>query len=127
MMDPSKSVKAFLDFIRFAQEDYRMARQDVVETEDETQDLLHRIELGGDKYHDVAKLSLALRKTRQDRRDAKDEIKVLAPLIDWAEENKSVIKDLEQLLGTLRKEEEYVNSVRHYNDRTNVVEETLGR
>lgn len=120
----SEPIEGFLDFLREAQEAYNIAFLSEKEADDETQDILHSLELDENKYHDCAKLSLALAKTRQDRRAAKDIKLRLQPVIDWVEQNAKVIRNLEQLLGVVRKAEKNFDG-RFYRPRTDIVEQTL--
>lgn len=53
----SETLDGFLTYLRDARQVYRMAVQDELEANDETQDLLHCLELGGSSYHELAKLS----------------------------------------------------------------------
>ena len=101
----SKNIEAFLDFLREVNSQLNIAVMVEQETNDQTQDILHRLELQEHTYHEYASHSKELKKIRQERRDAKDKISCLTPVVTWADENKSVIKGLEQLLGTVRKAE----------------------
>ena len=90
----------------------------------ETQDILHRLELHDDSYHDMARLSKTLKEARQDRRAAKDAISELDPICGWARENARVLKSLEQLLGNVRKAEKATQN-RYYSDRTDAVKRSI--
>ncbi len=101
----SKGIESFLDFIREANTQLNIAVMVEQETNDQTQDILHRLELQEHTYHEYATHSKELKKIRKERREAKDTIACLTPIVTWADENKSVIKGLEQLLGVVRKAE----------------------
>lgn len=101
----SKSIETFLDFLRESNQQFNIAVMVEQETNDRTQDILHRLELQQHTYHEYANLSKELRDTRKERRNAKDKISCLAPIVTWSEDNKNVIKGLEQLLGAVRKAE----------------------
>ena len=101
----SNGIESFLDFLREANTQLNIAVMVEQETNDQTQDILHRLELQDHTYHDYAALSKELKKVRQERRDAKDKITCLSPIVEWAEGNKTVVKGLEQLLGAVRKAE----------------------
>lgn len=62
---------------------------------------------------------------RQERRQAKDKIICLQPVIDWMEENQSTIKGLERLLGSVRKAEKSIEG-RIYHPKTNIVKDAIG-
>lgn len=82
-MKRSEYISAFLDFVREAQIEYDVARMKQSEADSETQDILHRLELHDDSYHDMARLSKTLKEARQDRRAAKDAISELDPICGW--------------------------------------------
>lgn len=124
-MKRSEYISGFLDFIREAQMEYEVARLRQSEADNETQDILHRLELYDDSYHDMAKLSKTLKEVRQNRRAAKNAISELDPVCGWAKENARVLKSLEQLLGNLRKVEKAEQN-RYYTDRTDAVGRSIG-
>ena len=101
----SKDIESFLDFLREANTQLNIAIMVEQEANDQTQDILHRLELQEHTYHEYAAHSKELKKIRQERREAKDKISCLTPIVTWAEENKSLVKGLEQLLGAVRKAE----------------------
>ena len=114
----------FLGFIRQCQEDFSIAESLREGTEAETQDILHKLELEDISYHEYARLSKVLKKVRIERRKAKDTIEQLGPLVTWVAQNNKVIKELEKVLGEMRKAEKNM-CYRHYNPKTNIVNETL--
>lgn len=122
----SRGLEAFLAYLREAGEEYRMAETDRVEAEAATQDLLHALELGEDSAAGRAKLAEKLREVRQQRRRAKDTAERTAPVAEWAEQNRTVIKGLKRLLGDVRKVERK-GEKRTYTPRTHVLEELEGR
>lgn len=117
----STGISNFLDYIRSTQSQYRMAEAEAREADDTTQDILHSLELGEHSYHEYAQLSKQLKKVREQRRRGKDTAVVTAQIVDWAEKNASVIKDLEKLLGEVRKSEKNFAN-RLYTPKTNNVE-----
>ena len=68
----SQGIEAFLSYLRETEKRYHMAELDEQEANDETQDILHSLELQDHDYHDFARLSKELRGVRQKRRAAKD-------------------------------------------------------
>lgn len=117
----SESIAAFLSFIRDISAQRHMAEADEQLANDETQDILHRLELYDDSYNDTAKLAKLLRSVRRKRRIAKDNGEIAGLIDDWAKENTAVIKSLERLLGAVRKAEKH-RSERYYGHRTDVIE-----
>lgn len=123
-MNYSEQIERFLNFLREARQEYDIAVAEETEANNATQDLLHSLELDDNKYHDSARIALALKQIRKERREAKDKELKLQPIIDWCAENLKTIQELEQLLGAVRKTER--NSVgRRYIPKTDVLEKTL--
>ena len=108
----SKGLESFLAFLRETTERHRMAEADRAEAEAATQDLLHALELGDDKAPGRARL----------RRTAKDIAEQTRPVVDWVEQNRTVIKGLERLLGDVRKQERRSEG-RSYAPRTHILED----
>lgn len=104
-MTPSKTIETFLAFLRETEQAYRMAEADEQDANDESQDILHSLELKEHTYHEYAQMSKRLKQVRMDRRVAKDLQITTAPVVDWIHENPAVIKRLERLLGDVRKAE----------------------
>ena len=101
----SQGIEGFLSYLRETEKRYHMAELDEQEANDETQDILHSLELQDHDYLDFARLSKELRGVRQKRRAAKDTMSETAPVLDWIDANRSTIKSLERLLGDVRKAE----------------------
>ena len=100
----SQSLDNFLSFIRNIESLYRMAVAEEQETDDTTQDIMHCLEFEEHTYHEFAQLSKELAEIRKQRRMAKDTIAVLKPVLDWADKNTSVIRELEGLAWSSKKE-----------------------
>ena len=105
-MNDSEPIAAFLDSLRETSRQCKQAAADERLADEQTQDILHRLELYADDYHETARLAKLLRQVRQSRRKAKESFERLNPVSTWARENQAVVKRLEQLLGTVRKAEE---------------------
>ncbi len=123
-MSTSQFISDFLEFLRESQQDYNIAIDIESTKSKETQDILHKIELDDIKYHEYAKLAKALKSIRNERREAKNTKQQLEPLIGWVEGNQAVLRELERLLGELRKVEKNIKNA-HYYPRTEVVNEIL--
>lgn len=117
----SKGLEAFLDYIRDCKQQYAVAESAEQNANNEIQDLLHAIELGENTDDQLILLSKSLKASRLDRRQAKNTITTLQPLLDWASENLKCINDLTKVLGTMRKEEKRL-ATRIYVNRTEVIE-----
>ena len=119
-MNASKELEQFLDFVNNAESlmDQAIAGQQ----EAETQDILHALELENHSYHEAASLARKLAKVRQTRRQEKDIVAQLAPVVEWLKENDVAVRRLQRVLGELRKVERNTQN-RFYTPRTNVLEE----
>ena len=120
----SQGVDDFLKYIRDTTQNYHMAVADEQQANNETQDILHAIELNTSNWK-PAQLLRTLRRVREKRRAAKDTIAAAKPLMEWYEENEKAIKRLERLLGDIRKQESKIRN-RVYVPRTGVVDEPEG-
>lgn len=101
----SQRINEFLTFLRECEQGFHMAEADQQDANNETQDILHSLELEKHSYHERARLATVLAGVRQRRRQAKDRMAVLAPVLDWVDGNRPVVKSLERLLGDVRKME----------------------
>lgn len=118
----SKGIEKFLDYLREMQQLYNISLMNESEANDATQDILHSLELEEHDYHETARLGKKLKEVRQQRRTAKDLIQQTEPIVEWVENNRTVIKGLERLLGDVRKEEKNTEG-RFYTPRTNATKE----
>ena len=82
------------------------------------QDLLHGLEFAADE-NEKRRAGTKLQQSRRIRREAKDEVKRLELIVRFFDEPnpKNTLNKMRQLLGKQRKEEEYLNGERHYNNR----------
>ena len=101
----SRPIEAYLNFLRDMEQKFNMAAADEQEANDETQDILHSLELQDHDYHEFARLSKELKVVRQKRRAAKDAMNEMAPVLSWIDDSRQVIKGMERLLGDVRKAE----------------------
>ncbi len=119
-MQDSEYISNFLKFLRESKMNYQIASEQENQANSETQDILHRMELKSDSYHDMAKMAKRLKQVRQERRKAKDIKEVTEPILKWTQEYEKVIKTLEWILGDVRKAEERVKN-RHYIEKTDIL------
>lgn len=125
-MKYSEQIENFLTFLRESQLAYKFFAEQEKKANEETQDLLHTLELCGNSYHDLARISKSLTNIRRTRRDAKNRIEQLQPIVDWADQNGKTVKELERILGIVRKAEKNVSN-RIYTPRTDIVERTINK
>lgn len=112
-LNNSEIIKAFLDLLRTAKSGYEYAHEHQIAEEKKTQDILHRLELENTKYRERAKLATQLMNVRQKRREYKDECEEYEDIVEFVTNNKGFVNKLEQLLGQVRKVEQYHESRRY--------------
>ncbi len=113
----SDKLTQFLNFIRESTAELDKQNLIIKESDKETQDLLHQIELGPCK--DRQKFCTQLAHVRRKRRIAKDYILIHEELISQfnTPEGKKTLRNLEQILGTMRKTEREIATQRAYRPR----------
>lgn len=121
-MKTSEHVEQFLRFLDDCDEQFRIAEVELEQVSAETQDILHRLELHDDKYHETAALAKKLREVRRRRRVAKDTKTCLEPVVVWYDGHKKEIGAMQRLLGDIRKVENR-QSIRAYVPKTKILEE----
>lgn len=106
----TEEINRFIRFLDVAKQKYEsckteLNRQELLET-----DLLHLLELKCTSSRDRARISGKLQKCLLWRRECKDTIALLEPLIQFmsTDKGKFVINQLPQLLGSMRKEEKRI-------------------
>ena len=107
-MKTSEQIKSFLDFTRDCETRYKLALE-AMETENKrTQDFLHAIEFEPHS-EERSKIATKMRASRITRRENKDTIEELEPLIEFLNipANKKAVDQLTQILGKVRKAEKY--------------------
>lgn len=120
----SDNIEIFLEFLRQAKREYQIAITEEREKDAASQGLDHRLELGDNSYHDMAKIAKVRLQVRRERRQAKDRQQELKPITDWMYQNPRVIKSLEELLGTVRRAEKALEG-RMYTPKTNILKEVF--
>ena len=120
----SDNIEIFLEFLRQAKREYQISITEEREKDAASQDLDHRLELGDNSYHDMAKIAKVRLQVRRERRQAKDRQQELKPITDWMYQNPRVIKSLEELLGTVRRAEKALEG-RMYTPKTNILKEVF--
>ncbi len=104
----SKSISEICDLLESAQKDYAWNSDKIHEMDLLTQDYLHSLELDGLKYEGRAKVATQLAKCRQERREHKDTVQILEPLVQYldGEKGRQLFNLLREVLGKMRKAEE---------------------
>lgn len=123
-MKQSEYIEEFLSFLRNAGQAFIAATDEEAIAELRTQDLLHCLELYDNNYRETAKLGKTISAVRKDRRAAKDTVELTKPIKNWLDDNKSIVKSLERLLGDVRKVEAHQER-RVYIPKTDILDEVL--
>ena len=108
MKNVSERLSDFLKFVRECMSEKKL-NTDYVGVEDKkTQDVLHKIELNTLTRDEKAKILTKLQTIRRTRREFKDKIELVDEICKYFEDpsHLSMIHDLEQILGKIRKIEE---------------------
>ena len=116
----SAQIENFLRFLTNCDEEYNIAVQSESDADAATQDILHHIELEENSQLDYIYEGLQLHRVRRKRRHAKDTQRLTKPIREWMAANKRVIRDLEKLLGEVRRQERYIEN-RSYTPKTDVL------
>lgn len=109
----SESISSFCKLMENAQRDYAWNYDEVNRMDRLTQDYLHKLELDGLDYKERAKVATQLAKCRQARRECKDTVEILEPLVQFLESDKgkNLLNLVREALGKTRKVEERMSSV----------------
>lgn len=102
----STPLEAFLGYLRDCVTNYHIAEDVENESEQLTQDILHSLELEEHDDAEYTRMAQELVDARRTRREAKNQSKINAPVVEWVNANPAVIKTLERLLGAVRKAEQ---------------------
>ena len=95
-----------------AQKDYDWNRDEVNRLDKLTQDYLHKLELEDLGYSERAKIATQLAQCRKLRRESKDTVEILEPLVAFLDSDKgrSMFNLLRETLGKTRKVEERMDN-----------------
>ncbi len=104
----SSQISDVLKLMDDAKNDYVWNYEEVNRMEKLIQDYLHKLELDGLDYGERAKVATQLTKCCQLRRESKDMVEVLSPLIQYldSDRGKNLINMMREVLGKTRKVEE---------------------
>lgn len=119
----SEQISNFLNFINQAEKDYKVSIEIVDICEKTNFDLLHKIENANNK-RECNQISWETHENQKQRRKHKDRVEELESVVKFIEEHKKSLEKLKQVLGDVRKAEEYHESDRKYFPR---VESYYGR
>lgn len=105
----SQIIKNFLDSIEKARCEYNYNLECMKNEEHITQDYLHQLELADLNCRERSKIATKLARNRRARREYKDKVEELEPIVEFFQDpkNRSVLNSMSQLLGQVRKVEDY--------------------
>lgn len=91
-----------------SQKDYTWNYEEVHRMDKLTQDYLHKLELEKMDYKERAKIATQLSRCRQKRRECKDTVEILEPLVQFldTDKGKTLFNLMREVLGKTRKVEE---------------------
>jgi hypothetical protein len=103
----SYAIGELIELLENAKKDYYWNTDEVNRLNGLQQDFLHKLELDGLNYAERAKVATKLMKCRQDRRDSKDMVRVLDPLVKYLESDKgkNMLNLMKEVLGKTRRVE----------------------
>ena len=101
----SYAIGELIELLENAKKDYYWNTDEVNRLNGLQQDYLHQLELDGLNYGERAKVATKLMKCRQDRRDSKDMVRVLDPLLKYLESDKgkNMLNLMKEVLGKTRR------------------------
>ncbi len=104
----SSIISDFVKMMEDATKDYAWNFEEVNRMDRLTQDYLHMLELGDLNYKERAKVATKLAQCRKARRECKDTVEVLKPLVEFLESDrgKNLYNLVREALGKTRKVEE---------------------
>lgn len=104
----SPCISGFCQMMDSAQKDYSWNYEQVGRLDRLTQDYLHKLELENLDYKERAKVATALANCRRQRRECKDTVEVLEPLVQFLESDKgkNLLNLVREALGKTRRVEE---------------------
>lgn len=117
----SIQIENFLRFCRYCTEASKRAAVAEIDMDNQTQDILHNIEINDNYPDDYVLQGLALKNIRKELREAKDVLRITRPIVQWVQQNQKTINELEKLLGAVRKAENSTQG-RTYSNRTKILD-----
>ena len=91
------------DILQEARRQNTLAINELKYCEDRQNDLLHEIEFGSANRQHLGKMAKELRDIRIRRRNAKNTIKVVRPIIDWSEKSDNIRNGLYKAIGDTKR------------------------
>lgn len=104
----SETISGFCKLMDDAQKDYAWNYDEVNRMDRLTQDYLHKLELEDLDYGERAKVATQLACCRKSRRECKDTVEILEPLVQFldSEKGRNLMNLVREVLGKTRRVEE---------------------
>ena len=112
----SQTISDFLTMMENAKKDYEWNDAEMKRMDALTQDYLHSLELDGLGYKERAKTATKLAECRRERREHKDMVQCLEPLVTFlnSEKGRQTCNLMREALGKTRKIESYMETRRYF-------------
>ena len=112
----SETISGFISMMEGAKKDYEWNDSERQRLEKLTQDYLHSLELDGLNYKQRARIATQLSMCRQKRREHKDMVIALEPLIAFlnSEKGRQMLNLMREALGKTRKIETLMETRRYF-------------
>ena len=116
-MNLSTEIEAVLKFFTDSKKIYEQATDDQSYYDKLEQDLLHQLEIDDLSYHEVARVGLELRESREQRRNAKNTIEIYKTLYDLVGDGQftHVVNRLKGIMGNVKNREVLVTKRKYTN------------
>lgn len=101
------------DILQEARRQNTLAINDLKYCEDRQNDLLHEIEFGSANRQHLGKVARELRDIRIRRRNAKNMIKIVKPIIDWSEKSDNIRNGLYKAIGDTKRIDSELRSMKY--------------
>ena len=109
----TEDIETIKDILKSIDDQYAWAWAENKYCDNKTQDLLHEMELLDNTYHQTAHLGVELSNIRRRRRDAKNLIELLGPIVSWKKKWPAAITELNGVIGKMREAEELQRTTRY--------------
>ena len=104
-MIETKDVERMIKLLDQVEPDILAVAETINQCDNETQDILHELEIVPHTHNERGHISKRLVEVRKARRVAKDAYELLLPLMEWINQNQTAINRLKATLGDMRKQD----------------------
>lgn len=107
----TEDIEVIRDILKSVDDQYKWAWDENKYCDNKTQDLLHEMELVEHSYHETARLGKELSEIRRRRREAKNLIELLGPIIAWKKKWPAAVGELGGVIGKMHESDELQKSM----------------